>query len=201
MSKNDSKIKLGQRLNIGLAAGIVAIVALTGVVVGVEIYGLNGVTGKIVQDKSTDWTSSGPNAPFAAVTFYRNDQLRQIAQFELDHGTNSTSLSVARDVVSKVDAFDASLNAALKKLGISRTWLVLPSPNLYAAYGQLNSELKALPAAKIDGAFKARLLKVENDMTRQIQVDAGQVAAPELKQLAADVNAQHLDLLTALNRP
>jgi hypothetical protein len=201
MSKNDSKIKLGQRLNIGLAAGIVAIVALTGVVVGVEIYGLNGVTGKIVEDKSTDWTSTGPNAPFAAVTFYRNDQLRQIAQFELDHGTKPSSLSIARDVVAKVDAFDVSLNAALKKLGISRTSLVLPSPNFYAAYGQLSSDLQTVPAANVDGAFKSRLLKVENDLTRQIQVDAGQVAAPELKQLAADVNAQHLDLLTALNRP
>jgi len=201
MSKNDSTPKLGQRLNLWVAAGIVVLVGVTGAVIATELHGLNGITGKIVQDKSTDWTSTGPNAPFAAVTYYRDDQLRQIAQLEINRGSNQRTITIARDLLKQVNSFDLKLNAALAKVGLSRSQMVLPEPNLYAPYGQLNNELQAVPASNIDGAFKARLLKVETDLTRQVQVDAGQVASPELRQLAAEISAEHIDLVTKLNRP
>lgn len=185
MSKKDSQPSLARRINVGLAAGIVAILALTGTVVGVELYGLNGITGKIVVQPAEDWSVAGPNSSFAAVTLYRTNQLRQIAELESSRATDALDKAKANQIISAVDAIQHEISKALKTHGISRSALKVPMPNLYAKYGSLLATMKSESPAKLQTAFRAKLRRVEQQMRRQVQVDAMQAASKDLSKAAS----------------
>ena len=200
MSKKVFQLKDVSRLNLVVAAGIAVLVALTGTVLSVELRGLNGITGNIAQDKSTDWSAEGPNASFAAVIFYRNQQLRAIANLEITKGVNPKYRQIATKLATKLDGFDSQLTSILKNHGVTPGQLKLPMPNLYADYGKVNAEIQGTEPALIDNKFHASLGPLETSMSRQLQADVSQVAAPDLKQLANQILIQNLDLITQLKR-
>jgi len=201
MSKTDLKATPAARLTAGFAAGIVAILAITGAVVGVELYGLNGITGKIVQNRADDWSARGPNASFAAVMFYRDGELRKLANLELAAGQDGSVKAIAKKLIATVDDFDARMLEILKGRGISQSQMQIGTPNLYADYENLYKEMQGVSPATIDSKFKARLATLERKMSFQIQVDAGQVADKKLKLVAKDVQTHNMSLTSELNRP
>lgn len=201
MSKTESQVKPGSRMSAGFAAGIVVILALTASVVGVELYGLNGITGKIVQDKSDDWSSTGPNAAFAAVMFYRDEQLRKFAKLELESGKNGAEREIAQKLVSEVDSFDSRITAVVKDRGINTAQLQVPSPNLYGDYATVLESFQAGDPATIDSRFRKDLAALEKKMSFQLQADAGQVADKKLRLIAAETVTHSVTLLSQLNRP
>ncbi len=180
MSKKDSQPNLLQRINVGLAAGIVALLALTATVLGIELYGLNGITGHIVVKPSEDWSTNGPNASFAAVTLYRTNQVRQIAELEVANGTETQDRSKAKQIISATQALEKEVTAALKNHGVARSTLKVPMPNLYAKYGALLKSMKSEDPSLVQTKFRSKFVHVEQQLRRQVQVDAMQVASRDL---------------------
>ena len=185
MSKNDSQPNLWQRINVGVAAGIVAILALTATVIGIELYGLNGLTGRMVIQPSENWSVDGPNVSFGAVTLYRTNKLRQIAELEAAKGSDPQNRAQAQQIITDTNALDKEILTALKNHGISRSSLKIPMPNLYADYGVLLKSMQGATAEQVELKFRSRLHVVELKMRRQVQVDAMQVAAKELAKAAS----------------
>ena len=185
MSKNDSQPNLWQRINVGVAAGIVAILALTATVIGIELYGLKGLTGRMVIQPSENWSVDGPNVSFGAVTLYRTNKLRQIAELEAAKGSDPQNRAQAQQIITDTNALDKEILTALKNHGISRSSLKIPMPNLYADYGVLLKSMQGATAEQVELKFRSRLHVVELKMRRQVQVDAMQVAAKELAKAAS----------------
>jgi len=201
MSKTESQARSVSRLSAGFAAGIVVIFALTATVIGVELYGLNGITGKVVRHASNNWSSSGPNATFAANMFYRDGELRKFAKLELASGHDGAAKAVAQKLISAVDGFDSRIATIIKDQGINAGQLQVSSPNLYADYATVYQTFQQGNPATIDARFKHELAALEKRASLQLQSDAGRVGDKKLKLVATDVQAHNMSLASELNRP